>query len=245
MKFDHVYLVGAGGTGTHLADPLVRLMAHHSDGTKNITIIDGDHFEEKNEERQLFDRQFLNQNKAVATVSRIGVPWVKSIADFIDKEKFTKLLHKDNVTNDTMILVIMAVDNAATRRDLLEAVEEFNIDNYVVMSPGNSYDSGQLIVQVRQSGQMLTARIMDKYANIREPEDHIPGTVEGCMAQIPSTPQLIMANAGAAWCAQLTITAMLNDAKWHEELHFNGIRMKMKAQGKPKEFLTPVLQEHQ
>ena len=42
MKFKHVFLIGVGGTGSHLVGPLVQLMRFHPEGTNDITLIDGD-----------------------------------------------------------------------------------------------------------------------------------------------------------------------------------------------------------
>jgi len=43
-----------------------------------------------------------------------------------------------------------------------------------------------------------------------------------------------IANQGAAWGTMLTVSAMLDDKNWYEELHFNGPKMKMKPTGGPK-----------
>jgi len=233
MKFEYVYLIGVGGTGSHLADPLVRLLTYHDQGTRNITIIDGDAYEDKNSERQIFDTQFKGKNKAYATVERLGLSTVKAIADYIDKDKFAKLLRKHS-SNEDNFLAIMAVDNAATRHAIITAVDEGDYPNFVLISPGNTFDTGQIVVYARQEGEDLTVHPFAKYKNLKEPEDTIPVVAEGCAAQTPSEPQLIIANMGAAWGTMLIISAMLYDKNWYEEVHFSGPKMKMKPTGAPK-----------
>jgi len=233
MKFKYVYLVGVGGTGSHLADPLVRLLTYHDNGTRNITIIDGDSYEDKNTDRQIFDTQFNGKNKAFATAERLGLETIKPIADFIDKDKFTKLLQKHSSIDDNF-LVIMAVDNAATRHAIITAVDDRKHANFVLISPGNSFDSGQVVIYARQDRENLTVHPFAKYQNLAEPQDTIPVMAEGCAFMTPSEPQLITANASAALGTLLTVSAMLDDKNWYEELHFSCRKMKMKPTGAPK-----------
>jgi len=236
MKLDHVFLVGVGGTGTHLADPLIRLFAFHKGGTKNITIIDGDKFEDKNAVRQLFDAKYEGINKAVATADHLGYDWVHPHAGYVNQESFSRLLQARGVGKDDWLVVVMAVDNAATRHDLIKAIDEGGYRNFVALSPGNSYSTGECVAYVKQNGVPLTTHIFAKYRNIAEPDDHIPKENPGCADLTPSAPQLITANQGAAWCTMLTLSAMLDDLPWYEELHFSCVKMKMKPQGAPKEF---------
>lgn len=47
MSINRVYLVGVGGTGSHLLEPLSKLFVYHPQGCTDITVIDGDEFEAK------------------------------------------------------------------------------------------------------------------------------------------------------------------------------------------------------
>lgn len=44
-KIDRVYLIGTGGIGSILVEPLCKLLTYHKNGTLDITLIDGDNFE--------------------------------------------------------------------------------------------------------------------------------------------------------------------------------------------------------
>lgn len=47
MKIDSCLLVGCGGIGSLLIEPLSRLLTFHSLGTDNIIVADGDRLEPK------------------------------------------------------------------------------------------------------------------------------------------------------------------------------------------------------
>lgn len=232
MKFEHVFLIGVGGTGSHLVDPLVRLLTHHPQGTPNITIVDGDSYEEKNENRQVFDSSLTGENKAVATAKRLGQS-VRAVDVYIDYEKFRTLLDK-TVAADTPFLVISAVDNHATRHALISALDDGGYENFTFISPGNSYSAGQVVVYAKENLQPMTTHPFSKYEEMRVPRDKIPERGEGCAYQVASTPQLITANASAALGVLWTVSAMLDNTGWYEELHFDCYKMKLVSQGAPK-----------
>lgn len=247
MLFKHVFVVGAGGIGSHLAEPLTRLLAYHEKGTKNLNIIDGDFYEEKNRIRQLFSADLNGLNKSEATIKRLAnslgytqedCPY-KSIPSFIDRIKFCEIIGEQKVNlREDLILVIMAVDNHATRKDIILALESYPLENqnFVYISGGNGYANGQVMVYAKVRGKSLTgAHPFDKYADLKYPDDHIPG--DGCQDEAPSTPQLITANAAAAMGILWTVQAMLDGLKWFEELHFDSQRMKMVPQGEARQLV--------
>lgn len=236
MKFKHVFLIGAGGTGSHLIGPLVQLLKFHPEGTNEITLIDGDVYENSNATRQVFDEANLGENKAQATAKRLNNPNITTIPQFIDQEKFSRILEK-TVAKDESILVITAVDNHATRNAVIKALDEENYTNFVMVSPGNSYDQGQVVLYVKEDGEEKTTHPFKKYNEIAEPADAIPGAA-GCTAHLASTPQLITANMGAAWGVLATVSNMLDEKGWYEEIHFNCRKIKLVPQGTPKGVLV-------
>jgi len=242
MKFEHVFLIGTGGIGSNLVEPLVRMLVYHKDGTKNITLIDGDKYEEKNQTRQLFDTRFVGVNKAKATAQRIAEALIKVQVheEYINKDKFIDLAHK--TLNDTKapFLVVTAVDNHATRKAIIEALDEGEFPNFVFLSGGNGYHNGQILVYAKIRGEAGNTHPFDKYDDLKYPVDHIPGD-PGCQDDAPAEPQLITANAAAALGLLWTTQAMLDDAEWYEELHFDSVRMKLMPQGDPIKF--PSLKE--
>lgn len=229
VKFKHVFLIGVGGTGSHLVGPLTQLMRFHPEGTNDITLIDGDAYEDSNATRQVFDETGLGENKARATAKRLNLENLKTIAQFVDKDKFAQILSQ-TVKPEDSILVITAVDNHATRNAVIQALDEGDYQNFVMVSPGNAYDRGQVVLYIKEGGELQTAHPFKKYADIANPEDHIPGG-EGCARQVASTPQLITANMGAAWGTLIMISNMLDEKGWFEEIHFDCRKAKLVPQG--------------
>ena len=130
---------------------------------------------------------------------------------------------------DEVLLVITAVDNHATRKDIILALDEGGYNNFVLISPGNTYDSGQVVLYAKWKGERKTVHPFDKYADLAEPEDTIPQQGDGCMDQTPSTPQLITANMGAAWGVLCEVSNLLDDKPWHEEVHYDCRKGKLVA----------------
>lgn len=63
-----VYVVGAGAGGTRLIEKMVKKVP-----PKRVLVIDGDVFEDKNLERQIFPAEYLGVNKAIAMSQMYGV----------------------------------------------------------------------------------------------------------------------------------------------------------------------------
>lgn len=231
MKFDQVFVVGVGGTGSHLIEPLSKLLGYHKNGTNQITIIDGDVYEESNGNRQFFNPEYINVNKAEATSRRL--PWFgwNVVPTYVNGEVFKNILEGIIDDKKTSILLILSVDNHATRKALIETMDNSGYKNYVVLSPGNAYSTGQILTYCVVDGKAITAHPLKRYKDIAEPTDHIPGF--GCEEEAVSTPQLIVANACSALGALLVVNALLEDAPWHEEIHFNCEKFKLVPQGSP------------
>jgi len=236
MKFKHVFLIGAGGTGSHLVGPLTQLLRFHPEGTNDVTVIDGDIYENSNAIRQVFDEIQTGENKAQATAKRLNNPNIRTIPQFIDQEIFGRILEK-TIAKDDSFLVITAVDNHATRNAVIKALDEGGYLNFYMISPGNSYDQGQVVLYVKEDGVEKTTHPFKKYNDIAEPADAIPGTT-GCTRHIASTPQLITANMAAAWGVLATISNILDEKGWWEELHFNCRKIKLVPQGTVKGVLV-------
>ena len=218
MKFipDSVIVVGSGGIGGHLIPALSRLISYHStfnDSTPNVVIIDGDEFEEHNRTRQIVSPSDLGKNKAEAMsyfCKYQGLTNVEYISDYIDKKEFEKILMQYDSP-----LIISSVDNDATRKDMIDAINNVFSTNgdFFFISPGNSDGTeevrGQVIWYGRIDDQKYGIDPSILYGNLQNPMDVIPrsGT---CSANAPSRPQLISANFMAA-AGTLTVVQNLLD----------------------------------
>ena len=114
-----VAVVGAGGLGGHVIELLARL------GLGNLTVIDGDCFDETNLNRQLLaSMQTMGVNKATAAAARVAAinPEVR-ISPFpcrLTEENAGELLAGADV-------IVDALDNYSSRRILLAAARQLQI----------------------------------------------------------------------------------------------------------------------
>lgn len=231
MKFDQVFVIGVGGTGSHLIEPLTKLLGYHKNGTNRITIIDGDSYEEGNGNRQFFNPEFVGVNKAEATCRKL--PWLglTPVPTFVNDVVFKNILDGTLEDKNSSVLVVMSVDNHASRKALIETMDNSGFKNYAVISPGNGYSDGQIITYCVVDGVAVTGHPLKRYADIANPPDHIPGF--GCEIEAVSSPQLIIANASAAVGVLWVVNALLEDSDCYEEIHFNCNKFKLVAQGSP------------
>lgn len=189
-----IKVIGAGGIGGHLLEPLCRYLSYTEDYVE-VTVFDGDKFEERNRERQRFSEC---ENKAQHTVE-------------ILKKEFPKIHFKakgEYLTDDNIItsirnddVVFMCVDNHSTRKLVSDRCEE--LDNVTLISGGNDYTDGNVITYIRKDGKDVTKPPTALHPKIAEPEDKNPGDLtdeerQGCQQEAQTNPQLLFANLAIA-----------------------------------------------
>lgn len=211
-------LVGAGGTGSLLFDPLVRYLTafHRNSEEKNfiLAVIDGDEVEPHNLDRQLFAGNFVGENKANALVTQYGHESLRSIPEFLGDENVEARIND----GDT---VLIAADNFSVRARIQKRC--FALDNVTVINGGNESSDGSLQVWVRRDGKNVTPPLSFMHDEILRPSEHDPSTLN-CQqrAEIPGGEQTIVAN-------MMSATQMLNavrhlheweggkrELRWHE-----------------------------
>lgn len=211
MKFSKkrpvkVVMLGAGGTGGHIAPHLYRLL-YALDRQVRFIICDGDVVEEKNLVRQNFIPADLGENKAKVLAERYSTVFgmeTKYVPAFVEtEERLRELLTPDvwytgvysvNVFREQVIL-IGAVDNNKSRqlchRVFLQAKELIYIDS------GNGEYTGQVVCGVRRGGKTYYPPIGMVYPDVLEETDKFP-TELSCAEASVSAPQSMAANITAA-----------------------------------------------
>lgn len=206
------FLIGVGGTGGFLSAPLARLFAYHP-ATQNtsVTFIDGDEFEEKNMTRQIVGPTQVGLNKARAMMdfcSFQGLNNVATVEDFISFSSFSPMVNRSERP-----LIVCAVDNDATRADVIKTLERQENKDFFFITPGNSDGledvRGQALWWGRVNGEPVGINPALVYPNIENPEDTIPHK-GSCALHAPSRPQLIAANHMAASVTLMTIQNLLD-----------------------------------
>ena len=137
-----IVLVGCGGTGSHLAQELAKLMFHLKDTRHPVGMefIDGDTVERKNCGRQLFVPAEIGLNKAQALAHRFNRGFGLNITAL--PEMFDKPLHR-YYGDETTRLWVGAVDNGNARRTIENSLSTIN-DIWVDV--GNHEWAGQVLV---------------------------------------------------------------------------------------------------
>jgi hypothetical protein len=151
-------VIGAGGTGSRLMPLLaqfVKTMDHIID--PKIIVIDDDVVEEKNLKRQLFIKPDIGRPKAVVLCERYGrafdlnmVPCVSRLTSLgIDTADLNSVLNGQSLSNLTNAIIIMAVDSAQSRKDIIMALNRGRAGRTSSLSAlfidaGNGDDFGQV-----------------------------------------------------------------------------------------------------
>lgn len=212
MFITNTLVIGAGGTGGQLIPSLARLLAYHPNASGNVWIADGDVFEEKNQSRQLCGPDDLGKNKAEALSGHCNRQGLSTsyLPMFADKPALRRWL-----ADPGPHLVVTTVDNDATRKAVIDVLQEQQGD-WLHVTTGNADNSdGKARINTsthwhgRLNGQSIGLSPALLFDNIANPSDDIPvaGT---CAAQAPSAPQLISANALSAVMALLVIQNLLD-----------------------------------
>lgn len=189
-----VKIIGLGGIGTYLVEPLVRYLSHQYDDVQ-VTLIDGDTYEEKNRGRQRFSKF---DNKASVTSEELAAKFskihFKAKQEYLDDDNVTGIIRENDI-------VFACVDNHATRKVISDRCEE--LDNVTLISGGNDYTDGNVILYRRKDGNDIGRAPTSLFKEIANPQDVNPATVatkkaEGCIEQTDSNPQLLFTNNAIA-----------------------------------------------
>lgn len=187
-----IKVIGCGGIGSWLVDPLCTMISYSSASAVEVGLIDGDHYEERNRERQNFVEI---GPKATITAMRL-------------QEKFPRLTIQDHpiyLTKANIALLIKdgdivcgCVDNHRTRKLINDRAEELN--NIVHLSGGNELTDGNVLIHIKKNGKDITLPVANKYhPELQNPTDKNPGDEDlsrkkGCDVMVVSEPQLVATN---------------------------------------------------
>jgi molybdopterin/thiamine biosynthesis adenylyltransferase len=208
VNVKRIKVVGLGGIGSHLVEPLTKYL-EHTDAIVEITLIDGDVYENKNRNRQRVPKL---ANKASATVENLRPQFSKvtlsAVPEYVTEDNVLQTIREKDV-------VFLCVDNHATRKVVSDRCKE--LDDVVLISGGNDFTDGNVIYYLRKDGEDVTKAPTDLYPEIADPQDSVPGSnTRGCERMMESHPQLLCTNLAAA-------SHMLNTYYGHEQGSMEGI----------------------
>ena len=202
-----IVMLGAGGTGGHIAPHLYRLL-HALNRKVSIIIADGDIVEQKNIVRQNFISADLGRNKAQVLAERYASAFgmeVSYIPEFIETEyRLTQFVCSDFGLDynyypypkiDGITILIGAVDNNRSRQLCHEVFKKSA--NLIYIDSGNGEFTGQVVCGIRRNGRTYYKPIGDVFPDILTATDKFP-TELSCAEAAVSAPQSIVANIMAA-----------------------------------------------
>ncbi|MCL2218233.1 MAG: ThiF family adenylyltransferase, partial [Defluviitaleaceae bacterium] len=213
MKFSltkpvKIVMLGAGGTGGHVAPHLYRLL-HTLNRYTKVIVCDGDVVEEKNLVRQNFISADLGKNKAQVLAERYASAFgleVSYLPEFIeDADRLARLVSPDlfpvspysHQNIEGMTILIGCVDNNRSRQLCHQVFKAAK--NLIYIDSGNGEHTGQVVCGIRRSGRTYYKPIGDIYPDVLLDTDKFP-TQLSCAEAAVSAPQSIVANimAGTA-----------------------------------------------
>ena len=157
IKEKNILLIGLGGVGGYAFETLVR------SGIENITIVDGDTFEESNLNRQVLSLvSTIYKNKTDVAESR-----AKEINPNVKIKKITKILTKENIYEINFKkydYVIDACDTMEIKKELIKITTRNNIKFISSMGTGNKFHPELLeITTLDKTEYDPIAKILRKY----------------------------------------------------------------------------------
>ena len=194
-----IVMIGAGGTGGHIAPHLYRLL-YALDRPVRFIICDGDIVEEKNLVRQNFTEADLGLNKARVAAERYSNVFgleTSYVPDFIESVERLEELVTPKIwragtygaeTISEQVILIGAVDNNRSRQLCHEVF--LNTEELIYIDSGNGEYTGQVVCGIRRYGRTYYKPVGMLYPDLAQPDDLFPSEV--------SAPQTIVANLMAA-----------------------------------------------
>jgi molybdopterin/thiamine biosynthesis adenylyltransferase len=196
---ERVVLIGCGGIGSQLLDPLCRYLAHRPEPRPLLVLVDGDAFEASNLNRQACTRRDLGTNKAeaLARVTREYGIGCQAIGERVDETNVRVIVRENDI-------VLLAVDNHRTRALVDRHVA--SLDNATLISGGNDETDGNVQLVRCREGWSVDGHLVEIHPEIGEAADEEGQREPGCQVLAAERPQLLVTNLMVA-------SAMLN-ALW-------------------------------
>ena len=216
-----IKIVGLGGVGSILVERLCRFINFSADMHAEITLVDGDTYEQKNFERQEFS-SFGNKAEVKTSDLELQYPNI----DFNVYPAFVNETTVGDVVKEGDI-VFLCVDNHKTRMIINNYCKA--LKNVTLISGGNEFTDGNVQIYIRDDGKDVTPHLGAYHPEIENPDDKLPEE-QSCEELSKSDPQLYFANLGVAtimcWSFYNVVVKAQLEAS---EVYFDILTMNTKA----------------
>jgi molybdopterin/thiamine biosynthesis adenylyltransferase len=220
----NIKIIGLGGVGSILSERLCRFLNFASDVDADLTLIDGDTYEQKNYERQEFST-FGNKAEVKATDLSLQFPQLglDVYPAFINETTVSAVINEGDV-------VFLCVDNHKTRMIVNNYCK--NIKNVTLISGGNELTDGNVQTYIRRDGKDVTPDIASYHPEIANPDDKLPDEMS-CEELSNSEPQLYFTNLGVATIMCWSFyNAIVKEKLEASEVYFDITKMNTLAQNR-------------
>lgn len=188
--FNPIVVVGLGGIGSHLVEPLARYLAAQDAHPCRLVLVDGDSYNRPNMARQRVSEDDIGENKTSSHAGRLRLLFPNLV--IVDQPVFLTEENVGEIVPDRSC-VFACVDNHATRKLLSDAM--LRLKDALLVSGGNDITDGNVQVFWRVAGRNRTPPLDQYHPEIKYPADVNPArlTCED-LAMLPPSRQILMAN---------------------------------------------------
>lgn len=213
---NRVTVIGLGGIGTHLVEPLCRYLVYEKkeDWSGRVVLVDGDRYEDKNRQRQRFS---INANKAQVTKELLEPLFpelsIEAKSHYVTQDNVQMFIREDDV-------VFLAVDNHATRKIVNDEVGLRN--NLLLISGGNDLYDGNVQVYQRKDNEDVTRPLIYQHPEIEHPKDKNPGEAGCDVLAAEGNAQLLAVNLTiASFMLNTFVLYNMKGQSPYQELYFD------------------------
>lgn len=186
VSVETIYIIGCGGVASWLLPPLLKLL-NAVELRPSVVLMDGDIFEDKNIDRQLFDENDIGTNKALALANLYENSY--------DNLYNTGAYLTDGVDINPQSLFFGCADNHAARKLILSMVDRY--DGRAIIGANEYTDAEAYVYEPAWKDSPLDPRVY--YPDILSNERGDPTRPTSCQGlAAEATPQLVLANQAAA-----------------------------------------------
>lgn len=204
-----IKIIGLGGIGSQLVEQLCRFLHYYKTGlatnenfargmeietppiyeTIRVTLIDGDSYEPRNRERQIFSsvgpKAEIKVNDLIEEYGSLSYSFIN---EYVTDNNIASMIEDGDI-------VFLCVDNHPTRR----IVNDYccTLPNVYLFSGGNGFHKATVQRYIRLNGEDIRPNLCKYHPEIAEDTEGHPNTM-GCEALAQVEPQLIFANGTVA-----------------------------------------------
>ena len=240
--FIDILVVGCGGTGSHVASSLARMLydfrTRNNRTTVDLTLVDHDLVEEGNVGRQLFSHVEIGRNKAVTLAQRLNgwlgldiaaVPF--SVPDAWMVANLDQKVSERMGKGRSAVILVGCVDNPTARKHIAQKMYSLGIfEDTWYIDAGNDYQTGQVLIgnmpnrrkgKVNISGMGLVNNLPAPFVQMPDllDEDSTNTELPGCTLATVTGEQSLFINQYVS----SAVTKLVYDMLYLSELHQMGM----------------------